>query len=172
MKTPPLLVTLDDIPPEGLNLILNVAPGPLAALVATESEAPPRILSPLTGAFRLSRSKSRLSVRGDFKVEVELPCDRCLADSVANLAAEVDERLDLVKPGESPDQAENDDLDGRLTIQNGQVNLAGLLAELFWLAWPFRFICRPDCAGLCPRCGADLNIGLCACSETARSGAD
>lgn len=169
MKTPQLLVTLDDIPPEGLNLILNVAPGPLAALVATESEDPPKILSPLTGTLRLGRSKSRLSVKGDFKVEVEIPCDRCLTDSVAALAGEVDEKLDLSSPGEKMDPGEDDDLDGRLEIQNGQVNLAGLLAELFWLAWPFRYICRPDCAGLCPRCGADLNIGLCACSETTGS---
>lgn len=162
MKTPQLLVTLDDIPAEGLNLILNVAPGPLAALVATESEEPPRILSPLTGTLHLLRTRSRLSVKGDFRVEVEIPCDRCLTDSVATLTGEVDEKLDLAGSAEKVEQGE--DLDGGLEVQNGQVNLAGLLAELFWMAWPFRYICRSDCAGLCPRCGADLNTGLCACS--------
>lgn len=162
MKTPQLLVTLDDIPAEGLNLILNVAPGPLAALVAAESEEPPRILSPLSGALQLRRTKSLLSVKGDFRVEVEIPCDRCLTDSVTALTGEVDEKLDLAGSGEKAEDGE--DLDGGLEVQNGQVNLAGLLAELFWLAWPFRHVCRPDCAGLCPRCGADLNGGLCACS--------
>lgn len=162
MNTPQLLVTLDDIPDEGLNLILNVAPGPLAALVATESEEPPRILSPLTGTLHLRLMKSRLSVKGDFRVEVEILCGRCLTDSVTALTGAVDEKIDLAGSGENAEQGE--DLDGSLAVQNGQVNLAGLLAELFWLAWPFRYICRPDCAGLCPRCGVDLNAGLCACS--------
>lgn len=165
MKTPQLMVTLDDIPPEGLNLILNVAPGPLAALVATESEEPPRILSPLTGTLRLTRTKTRLSVKGHFAAEVEIPCDRCLNVAAAALKGEVDEKLDLISPGGQAARPEDEDLDGGLEVQNGQVNLAGLLAELFWLAWPFRFICRPDCAGLCPRCGADLNQGPCPCSE-------
>lgn len=168
MKTPQLMVKLDDIPPEGLNLILNVAPGPLAALVATESEDPPRILSPLTGALRLTRSKSRLSISGDFEALVEIPCDRCLNVAAAALKAEVDEKLDLISPGGGLEADPDEDLDGGLEVQNGLVNLAGLLAELFWLAWPFRFICRPDCAGICPRCGADLNGGPCGCSKTAR----
>ena len=28
-------------------------------------------------------------------------------------------------------------------------------------------LCRDDCAGLCPRCGADLNAGPCACRTAA-----
>lgn len=166
------MVKLDDISPEGLNLILNVAPGPLAALAATESEDPPRIRSPLTGTLRLARTKSGLAIKGDFAVEVEIPCDRCLKAAAAALRGEVDERLNLVNPGEQAALAEDDNLDGGLEVQNGQVNLAGLLAELFWLAWPFRFICRPDCAGICPQCGADLNDGPCGCSETVRRAAD
>jgi len=172
MKAPQLMVKLDDIPPEGLNLILNVAPGPLAAMVATESEDPPRILSPLTGTLRLTRTKSRLAIKGDFEALVEIPCDRCLNVAAAPLKAEVNEKLDLINPGDNQETGPDEDLDGGLKLQNGQVNLAGLLAELFWLAWPFRFICRPDCAGICPRCGADLNDGPCGCSKTARAARD
>lgn len=168
MKTPRLLVTLEDIPPEGRDVVLNVDPGSLAALVSTESEEPPKILSPLTGLLRLTRTSSRLSVKGGFQVKVEIPCDRCLAPNPVILTSEVDERLDLVNPGEKP--GEDDDLDGGLEMQNGQVNLSGLLAELFWLAWPFRHICRPGCAGICPRCGADLNSGPCNCADIADAG--
>lgn len=168
MKMPQLLVSLEDIPPEGRDVILNVDPGPLAALVSTESEEPPKILSPLTGILRLSRNRSRLLVNGAFQVEVEIPCDRCLAPGAVSLTGEVEEKLDLIGPGEKPGEA--DDLDGGLEVHNGQVSLNGLLAELFWLAWPFRHICRPDCAGICQRCGADLNSGPCNCADIA--GAD
>jgi uncharacterized protein len=41
------------------------------------------------------------------------------------------------------------------------------LDEGFWqnvvLALPMKCLCRPDCAGLCPRCGRNLNVGLCDC---------
>jgi uncharacterized protein len=30
---------------------------------------------------------------------------------------------------------------------------------------PMRFLCHPDCAGLCPQCGANLNDGPCSCQE-------
>src|SRR5437773_2081868 len=33
------------------------------------------------------------------------------------------------------------------------------------LSMPFSPLCRPDCLGLCPRCGGDRNLGECTCSE-------
>jgi len=35
--------------------------------------------------------------------------------------------------------------------------------ELALAAQTDRLLCREDCAGLCPKCGADLNAGPCAC---------
>jgi uncharacterized protein len=32
-------------------------------------------------------------------------------------------------------------------------------------ALPMSVLCRDDCAGLCPRCGADLNEGSCDCTD-------
>lgn len=163
MNLPQLLVTLEDIPPEGLDLDLKLEPGQLAPLVATEAETPPVLLSPLIGKLHLTRTKTWLSLQGDFQVEVEIPCDRCLVPSPVVLIGEVTEKLELVAPGQ---KAEGDEeLDGTLEVKGGQVNLSGLMAEMFWLAWPFRHICRPDCAGICPRCGADLNVGPCGCPK-------
>ena len=33
---------------------------------------------------------------------------------------------------------------------------------------PFVVLCRPDCKGLCPHCGANLNEGQCDCAERVR----
>ena len=38
-----------------------------------------------------------------------------------------------------------------------------LVAEDLFLEMPARFLCSEDCRGLCPNCGADLNLGPCAC---------
>ena len=49
--------------------------------------------------------------------------------------------------------------DGRKLELSDQVREA-LLLEL-----PIAPHCREDCEGLCPRCGADLNDGPCACRD-------
>jgi uncharacterized protein len=41
--------------------------------------------------------------------------------------------------------------------------------EWISLALPVKPLCREDCAGLCPRCGADRNETACGCTETVRS---
>ncbi|NIV30868.1 MAG: DUF177 domain-containing protein, partial [Anaerolineae bacterium] len=41
------------------------------------------------------------------------------------------------------------------------------LREQAWLAIPMKPLCRADCKGLCPQCGATLNLESCAC-ETER----
>ena len=157
---PGLVVALEDVPPEGLERPLDVSPDVLAALVAEGEEEPPAFVSALTGALRLRLLGARLEVRGSFQVGVTLACDRCLALTSAVLTGEVEESLHLAASDEeSREEA--------LAVTDGRVDLAGLLAESFWLAWPYRFICRPDCAGLCPACGADLNQGPCGCAGPA-----
>ena len=52
--------------------------------------------------------------------------------------------------------------------QGSEIDLSGLVREIVFLAIPVQPLCREECAGLCPRCGADRNAGSCGCPE--RSG--
>jgi len=45
----------------------------------------------------------------------------------------------------------------------GRVNLLDVLREDIWLVWHPTVVCMPDCKGLCPHCGKDMNRGPCAC---------
>jgi uncharacterized protein len=47
-----------------------------------------------------------------------------------------------------------------------EVDLSGLLIESIKLSIPPKVLCRTDCRGLCPTCGADLNHGQCGCEST------
>jgi uncharacterized protein len=47
-----------------------------------------------------------------------------------------------------------------------EIELGGYLREVVALALPVQPLCREDCRGLCPRCGADRNRETCACEET------
>jgi len=157
---PGLVVALEDVPPEGLERPLDLSPEALAVLVAEGEEEPPAFVSALTGALRLRRLGARLEVRGSFQVGVTLACDRCLAPASTVLTGEIEESLYLAASDEEEERPED-----ILAVRDGRVDLTGLLAESFWLAWPYRFICRPDCAGLCLTCGADLNQGPCGCRK-------
>ena len=44
--------------------------------------------------------------------------------------------------------------------------LEDVVREQVLLSLPGRVLCQPDCKGLCPRCGQNLNQSLCACEET------
>lgn len=163
MKIPALIVPIDELPPDGLDLALDIPPQEAADMVSAEGQEVPVITSGLTGQLKVRRLDRRLALKGSFQVGVEIPCDRCLTDTATTLTGTVDEPVNLIFPGD-PAMAE-DEAEGSLAVVDGRVDLTGLMTEFFWLAWPFRFICRPECAGICPRCGADLNDGPCGCDK-------
>lgn len=43
------------------------------------------------------------------------------------------------------------------------LSLEETLREFILLSIPMQSLCKPDCAGLCPHCGANRNLTLCAC---------
>jgi uncharacterized protein len=47
-----------------------------------------------------------------------------------------------------------------------KINLRDPIQEQVILALPDRVLCKPDCKGLCPQCGADLNEAACDCDRT------
>lgn len=42
-------------------------------------------------------------------------------------------------------------------VEGESLDLVAWARDAFALALPAQVICRPDCAGLCPKCGANLN---------------
>lgn len=47
-------------------------------------------------------------------------------------------------------------------FERGVLDLSAWTRDAVVLALPEKILCREDCAGLCPHCGADLNEGVCA----------
>ena len=90
-------------------------------------------------------------------------CRRCLAE----VRQPVDVDVDAAVFTTDPDSAEEPDfypLPERATA----VDVGEVVREEVALAGQSNLLlCRDDCAGLCPRCGADLNAGPCACRTPA-----
>ena len=75
------------------------------------------------------------------------------------------------KPMEVPFQCllaeklENGENDEIVLLENGEVDAGDLARTAFILGMDTKFLCSEECRGLCPRCGADLNLGPCGCKK-------
>ena len=58
---------------------------------------------------------------------------------------------------------------GELYLTEEILETDPILIEQLQLNVPMKPLCRPDCKGLCPDCGADLNEGACSCGSRPRS---
>ena len=95
---------------------------------------------------------------GWIKGTARVTCRRCLTDVDATVAEEVH----VIFVEADDDIAEDPDT---FRIPPGvlEVDLRPAVREQWLLSAPEYALCREDCKGLCPRCGADLNAGPCAC---------
>jgi uncharacterized protein len=80
-------------------------------------------------------------------------CARCLTSSERPFQVEARE---LFAPGAGPTEDE-------YPLTDGFVDLEPMIRDTVLLAMPMAPLCRPDCLGLCPRCGGDRNLGECGC---------
>ena len=51
-------------------------------------------------------------------------------------------------------------------VIDDHIDTEPLLRDELLLAMPLAPVCRPDCKGLCPECGTDLNTGACSGHES------
>ena len=62
-------------------------------------------------------------------------------------------------------EVQEEDSDEIVLLQDGQADVEDLARTAFILDMDSRVLCRENCKGLCPRCGADLNEGPCGCTK-------
>ncbi len=87
------------------------------------------------------------AMRLRFEAALQGPCMRCL--ELATPEFDVDS-YEVHQPGAGVDLISP-------YLDDGDLDLQGWARDALALALPTQIICRPDCAGLCPRCGANLN---------------
>ena len=85
-----------------------------------------------------------------FSTTLEGPCMRCLAEAVARVDVEAQEY-------EATDPGADDELRSEY-VSDGEVDVQTWVRDQVAFAVPDQILCRPDCAGLCPVCGKDLNV--------------
>ena len=120
------------------------------------------------GRVRLMRTNRGLLAYGDLDAVARGACGRCLrpVETPVRFAVE-EEYLPTVDvtTGQPLPKREDDDGASFLIDAHHHVELTEAVRQALVMNEPMRPLCRPDCAGLCNQCGADLNDGRCACPE-------
>jgi uncharacterized protein len=116
--------------------------------------------APLRARVHVARTNRGVLVRARVQTSLAETCSRCLQPMsvpvALDLVEEVLPSIDLAS-GLPVDAADEPDTP-RLSTHH-ELELEPLVLEAIWMAEPIAPLCRPDCPGLCPVCGADLAAG-------------
>jgi uncharacterized protein len=126
-------------------------------------------IGPLRGSVTLIRTSQGVLVMGILRTRLRAECMRCLEPFEIDVQVDLEEEfLPVVRIGDSPvDDVPETERDAALLIDSEHtLDLSEVLRQDLWLALPMEGICRPDCAGLCPICGGNRNLGECQCDAT------
>jgi uncharacterized protein len=121
----------------------------------------------ITGKLNFSNTGQLLLITGNIHARLVLECSLCLAEFVQTIDSPVEEEFriehigDMIKavPMEEDDEPEEE------LIRNNILNVRELVRQNLLLELPMQPLCRADCKGICPICGADRNTEDCTCGE-------
>ena len=100
--------------------------------------------------FTATRAKTGTVFELAFTVRLHGPCQRCLTDAVV-------ERSPQLREYQAADPSASEELRTPYVVDD-QLDLSAWARDSLALSLPEQILCRPDCAGLCPVCGKDLNV--------------
>ena len=98
----------------------------------------------------LVQATTGLDMRLAFDVRLHGPCMRCLADAVVDVSVDAREY-------HADDAGAGEELRSEYVAAD-QLELSAWARDAVALALPDQILHAPDCAGLCPMCGKDLNV--------------
>ena len=100
-----------------------------------------------------------LVMQGEIRTTIHGVCDRCASD----FQQDVEFPIDVVLVRELANE-ENED-EWVFPLEGDSADLEDIVRTVFVLNMDTKLLCKPDCEGLCCRCGKNLNNGPCSCQK-------
>jgi uncharacterized protein len=115
----------------------------------------------LKGTVKVTKLGEGVLVQGDVKAHVHVQCSRCLTDIDLPVDAQLEEQFRPtvdVETGRAVERKSYEEDDTAFDIDpNHMMDLTEPVRQALLVAMDMRPLCREDCKGLCPECGANLN---------------
>jgi uncharacterized protein len=112
--------------------------------------------TPVIGELVLESLEEGILATGRLQGALSLRCARCLKEFEQGFSVGLRE-LFVSYPHEDSDEYPLD--------PEGFLDPHQMMRDAIGVELPFAPVCRPDCRGLCARCGGDLNLHECTCTE-------
>lgn len=157
-------IRITDITPEGKAVEFDLDPQAInARLKGSAIETPEyQFVPPLKANLRLELEVGGVMLKGKSSAHFKTVCARCAEEAEQELNVPVQM---VLKPKTGREQEDVDMEDVQFGTYDGkEVDCSAVVEEALILALPYSVLCRADCKGLCPQCGANLNQGACKCA--------
>jgi uncharacterized protein len=154
-----MFLDVKDLAVRKLRIRRNYAPGSIDYHTAEIKQS-----EPLQVTATAELLDGQIRITGELETKIELVCARCLEPVVEDVNRAFDLFYRPVAKDLKPKEDRLKDDDTEIGFFEGEgLFLADVLKEQVLLALPLKVICRSDCRGLCPSCGANLNHEECRC---------
>jgi len=169
-------IRLEELTEGMLRLKFEEPPESFSVLTEMADSGVCEFLAPLKAALSAQRIGDIVEIEGNVSTAVRMNCGRCLQSFAMPLESSFALAYSQKEPapeqsGSSKEEVELTAEDmGLIYFQGEEINLKNEIQEQVVLAFPLRTICHPDCKGLCPKCGADLNTEECDCDRAPPAG--
>ncbi|UCH33515.1 MAG: DUF177 domain-containing protein [Armatimonadota bacterium] len=122
------------------------------------------LVEPARGSFSVTNTGRLLVLRGAMTAAVRLECARCCGPAVVALDIPLSEEFSARPAAESIEEQTIDvEEPDRAAFHENILDLTELVRQNVVINLPLQPLCREGCAGVCSRCGSDLNTGTCTC---------
>ena len=112
-------------------------------------------LEPLRAKGHVRNIAGVLVLEAEISSKLRCACDRCAAAYVHDLRLNIEAVL-----AEELSDEENSDI---YLLDGDYADLDEIMITAYVLEMDAKFLCKPDCKGLCPKCGRNLNKAPCSC---------
>ena len=156
-----MFIEIEDLKPEPLH-VHHIFPA--GEILFSHEDAV--LKEPVTTDFSLVHKDRNLRIEGKVETAIRYRCSRCAKEYTKAFSAGFD--LSYMP---QPEWASDENVEVELRYEDMDVafydgivfDVNLMILEQIELSIPMKFVCRDDCKGLCYKCGADLNEGICSC---------
>ncbi len=159
-------IRVDDIPEEGLHLSFSGDKDFLSDALSNISISGDIKIDPhVKGRIDLFRSDEDVLLLGTVVGSMNLICSRCISEF--SLVKEMNLDLKFRVGGNESESRQTSDQHEQdiMFLEDAELDPAEIILQELLLEIPMKPLCREDCAGLCPKCGALKGSPECKCSD-------
>ena len=113
---------------------------------------------PVNVKGRAENIGGQVEISAHVTAEIATNCARCMKDIFKDVDFDYTEKL----AGSGTEIQDGDDV---ILLDGTEVDIADITLNNFIAISPMKYLCKEDCKGLCPHCGADRNLTDCDCDE-------